>query len=87
MGDEFVIEDGSTWPIAHHSAERLRFFVVTHAALPADSPKAHQELMTALADAAVAGGAVGWSAYGLAQPTVDGEFVLRLETLDHLFLG
>lgn len=87
MGDELVIEDNGTWPIERNKPERLRFFVVAEAVLPPKSPRAHEECMSLLVEAASSGRAVAWNAYGLAQETPDGEFVLRLETFDHLFLG
>lgn len=87
MGGEFVIEDSSTWPIAYKGSERLHFFVVTDAIPPAGSPRTHEESIAVLKEATASMAMVNWNAYGLAQVTADGEFVLRLETLDHLFLG
>lgn len=87
MGTELVITDDSTWPRAYKSAERLQFFVVTEATLPHDSSRLHAELMANLDRAAAIGATVSWNAYGLAELTSDGEFLLRLETLDHLFLS
>jgi hypothetical protein len=87
MGTELVIGDNSWWPRAYKRPEQLPLFVVADATLPPDSPRLHAELLADLARAADEGATVNWNAYGLVELTSDGEFLLRLETLDHLFLG
>lgn len=83
---ELVIQDRSAWPRAYQSTERVQLFVAADAVLPADSPRTHAELLEALEKAVASGATVSWHAYGLARLTENDEFVLRLETLDHLCL-
>lgn len=48
--------------------------------------RTHGALVDALVSAVSENKVVSWSAYGIASRKEDDEFVLRLESLDHLFL-
>lgn len=86
VGDELVLQDSSLWPREYKSKERLGFFVVVDSTAAVGGPKTHRALVDALVSAASENTVVGWSAYGIASRTKDEEFVLRLESLDHIFL-
>lgn len=86
VGDELVLQDSSLWPREYKSKDRLGFFVVVDSTAAVGGPKTHRALVDALVSAASENTVVGWSAYGIASRTEEEEFVLRLESLDHIFL-
>lgn len=87
MGDELVICDDDLWQEAFKSKVRLALFVVTKGSIPADAPSLHAETFAKLEHTASTNRKVKWNAYGWVERTENNEFVLRLDTLDHLFLG
>lgn len=85
-GDELVIRDSDTWPEEPRSSMKLEFFVVADADIAEGAPRTHQQLHSALVDAARAGNPVHWHAFGSVLYSDAKQFVLRVKSLDHLFL-
>lgn len=87
VGNELVLHDTGLWPRAYKSNDRVAFFVVMDATPPVGCPKAHLELLHGLQKTAATATLAPWSVYGTAALTENDEFVLRLQSLDHLFIG
>ena len=87
VGNELVLHDTGLWPRAYKSNDRVEFFVVMDATPPVDCPKAHLELLHGLHKTAATATLAPWSVDGTAALTVNDGFVLRLQSLDHLFIG
>ncbi|MFN7152382.1 MAG: hypothetical protein ACK4OE_01725 [Acidovorax sp.] len=85
-GDELVIRDGDAWPEEPRSSVKLEFFVVTDANIAECAPRTHRQLHSKLVDAARAGDPVHWHAFGSVLYSDAKQFVLRVMSLDHLFL-
>lgn len=85
-GQELVIWDKDAWPKERKGSEKLDFFVVADAEIEHSTPRTHKRLHANLAAAVENGTRITWHAYGNVQHSEANQFVLRLESLDHLFL-
>lgn len=84
-GENFVIEDSSSWPmLPKNTVDLVPFKVTVGRTLESDAPTSHAHALLALEKLAASGSKISWYAYGLPK-LLHEKYELIVDTLDHVY--